>query len=197
MPHLGHRHHRSLHGLGQIEQTLQFLRQPAARLVQFKCFSRPSFAAPEATRRIVESFGGQAPQIRIVEWLNRQAIEIESLTPPAQGASHVFTRIARVLHPARIYVPTLNGRTEAHSDLQGREMFAELAQILAATDSAVRHLANATYYVADESTSLNLNQIRPDVFDPSTPPAASKALVRGTAVAGGSLAVDMIAGARN
>ena len=197
--------------LRQIDETLQYLGASRDHLVQLKCFLRPITAAAQVERRIVDFYGGRAPPVVFVEWLNRQAIEIEAivaeapkedsedarpiryLTPPQMSASPVFSRIAQVFHPASIYVSSLNGRTAGSGEQPIREMFAELIEILDQADSDLGHLAKATYYVSDDSTSAALNQIRPEFYDPATPPAASKASVRGTAIPGHSLAVDMIA----
>ncbi len=196
--------------LGQLDETLAFLQLRRAEIVQLKCFLRPMSSAREAARAIVDSFGGHAPPMVFVEWLNRQTIEIEAIvadtaarrnrlpgiefiTPPGLKASPVFSRVARVLHSDTIFVSTLNGRTARRGDLQIHEMFADLSRILSQAGSDLRHLAKATYYVADDLTSRKLNEIRPEFYDPERAPAASKASVRGTAVAGRSLAVDIIA----
>ena len=197
--------------LAQIGEALHFLQASPDQLIQLKCFLRPITAASRVEGQIVEFYGGRAPPIVFVEWLNRQAIEIEAIvaaapmedaegashiayiTPPGMRASPVFSRIAQVFHPASIYVSTLNGRTGRSGEQPIREMFAELTEILGQAGSDLDHLAKATYYVSDDSTSAALNQIRPEFYEPTTPPAASKASVRGTAVSGRSLAVDMIA----
>lgn len=197
--------------LGQIDRTLEHLGASREQLVQLKCFLRPIEAASLVESRIVEFYGGRAPPVIFVEWLNRQAIEIEAivstgaagppedsrpiayLTPPSMTASPVFSRVAQAFHPASIYVSTLNGRGSGSPEQQIRAMFADLAGILERAGSDLDHLAKATYYVSDDSTSAALNQIRPEFYDPESPPAASKASVRGTAVASRSLAVDMIA----
>ena len=43
-------------------------------------------------------------------------------------------------------------------------MFAELTEILGLAGSDLDHLAKATYYVSDDSTSAALNQIRPEFY---------------------------------
>ncbi|MDE0262852.1 MAG: Rid family hydrolase [Bryobacterales bacterium] len=197
--------------LVQIDETLEHLGASREQLVQLKCFLRPIEAASLVESRIIEFYGGRAPPVVFVEWLNRQAIEIEAivsaapadeseepqpiayLTPPGMTASPVFSRIAQVFHPASIYVSSLNGRGSGNAEQQIRAMFSDLAGILEQAGSDLGHLAKATYYVSDESTSTALNQIRPEFYDPKSPPAASKASVRGTSVAGRNLAVDMIA----
>ena len=197
--------------LVQIDGMLGYLNASRDQLIQLKCFLRPIASASRVERRIVEFYGGHAPPVVFVEWLNRQAIEIEAIvsmapredaeearpiahrTPPGMRASPVFSRIAEVFHPASIYLSSLNGRTAGNADQQIREMFADLTEVLEQVGSDLGHLAKATYYVSDDSTSTALNQIRPEYYDPKSPPAASKASVRGTAVPGRSLAVDMIA----
>lgn len=196
--------------LHQIDETLAYMQLRRSHVVQLKCFLRPISAARETARAIVDAYGGRAPPLVFVEWLNRRTIEIEAIvadprstavrsprieyiTPPGLKASPVFSRVARVSHPDTIFVSTLNGRSPSRGDLQIREMFADLSAILSQAGSDLSHLAKATYYVSDELTSAQLNEIRPEFYDPERPPAASKASVRGTALAGSSLAVDMIA----
>lgn len=196
--------------LRQIDETLAFVGLDRTRTVQLKCFLQPISAAGEVRARIAEHFGGRGPPTVFVEWQHSRTIEIEAiaaaggdraedapgieyLTPPGDRASPVFSRLVRISNPASIFVSTLNGGTRGRGDAQVREMFSELAEILKRSRSDLLHLAKATYYVSDDLASRALNEIRPEFYDPKRPPAASKALVRGTALAGRSLAVDMIA----
>ncbi len=194
--------------LGQIDRTFDFMGLRGDSVIQLKCFMRPVVAAREVHARIAAHFDGQPPPVVFVEWRNRQAIEIEAiaaapdhpggtaveyLTPPWDRASPIFARIARAHHPASVYLSTMNGRTGRDGASQVREMFEELAALLPTVGSDFRHLAKATYYVADDVTSATLNAVRPEYYPPDRPPAASKASVRGVAVAGQRLAVDMIA----
>ena len=50
-----------------------------------------------------------------------------------------------------------------------------------------------TYYVSSNAASSALNEIRPTLYDPKRPPAASKAAVRGIGLDLGELSVDLIA----
>ena len=196
--------------LAQLTSTLDYLRLPRSAVTQLKCFVRPISAVPEVTRSVVEFFGGRAPPLVFVEWLNPRAIEIEAIvaggpadagaagsikyiTPPGTTASPVFSRVTRVAGADTIYVSTLNGRTPNHGDRQIREMFADLSRLLSRAGSDLRHLAKATYFFSDDFTGRKLNEIRREFYDPGRPPAASKASVRGTAREGRTLAVDMIA----
>lgn len=194
--------------LRQIERMLRFLSLDRRSVIQLKCFLRPVSATAEVHERIVEHFRGEPPSVVFVEWKNRLPIEIEAIaqaaadpsrsalrfiTPPWDRASPIFARVVRIDHPVSIYVSTLNGRTPNRGELQVREMFDQLSELLAEVGSDFRHLAKATYYVADERSSTTLNEVRPEHYEADRPPAASKASVQGTAVPGMHLAVDMIA----
>ena len=65
--------------------------------------------------------------------------------------------------------------------------------MLEKTGSDFRHLAKATYYVADDEASRKLGELRPKFYDPRRPPAASKAVVPGVGLAGKTVTLDMIA----
>ena len=59
--------------------------------------------------------------------------------------------------------------------------------------SDMAHLVKATYYVADQLADEEINAIRPTLYDPRRPPAASKLSVRGTGRKGKASTFDMIA----
>ena len=73
------------------------------------------------------------------------------------------------------------------------EMLAELQRVLQEAGSDIRHLVKATYYVSDTAADERINAIRPTIYDPEHPPAASKLSVRGTGRAGRASTFDMIA----
>ncbi len=196
--------------LNQLQGTLEFLGVDRSQIVRLKCFLRPIADAPVVARAIDAHFDQHPPPVVFVEWTNRQTLEIEAvaaaresssrpvpaiefLTPPGLTASPVFSRVTRVGPGQAIYTATLHGSTAGSAGSQIREAFTRLAEILGQTGSDLLHLAKATYYVADEQASRLLNEIRPEFYDPDRPPAASKASVRGTAVAGQQMAMDMIA----
>lgn len=54
-------------------------------------------------------------------------------------------------------------------------------------------MAKAIYSVRNEAASAAINEIRPTLYDPEHPPAASKSLVYGIGPTGRSVAIDMIA----
>ena len=55
------------------------------------------------------------------------------------------------------------------------------------------HLAKATYYVSDDDGSRGIDKLRPELFDPQRPPAASKVTVHGVGQPARSFTMDMIA----
>jgi enamine deaminase RidA (YjgF/YER057c/UK114 family) len=76
---------------------------------------------------------------------------------------------------------------------QVTEMFEQLQRLLDAAGSDLKHLVKATYYVSDKGADERINTIRPTLYDPQRPPAASKITVRGTGRVGKSSTFDMIA----
>jgi enamine deaminase RidA (YjgF/YER057c/UK114 family) len=74
-----------------------------------------------------------------------------------------------------------------------RDIYAQLGEVLRPVGSDLKHLVKATYYVADGEVSKALNDVRPSIYDPERPPAASKALIAGTGDAKRTIVIDMIA----
>ncbi|OAI54725.1 hypothetical protein AYO44_14355 [Planctomycetaceae bacterium SCGC AG-212-F19] len=194
-----------------LRETLKFLGLNEAQVVHVKGFLKPMAAVAEAEKEIARFFGDQpVPPMTFVEWTMALPIEIELvvaaprakdkaaeaiefLTPPGVQASPVYSRIARINQGKIVYISGLFGKTANDADAQIREVFAALGELLTETGSDFRHLAKATYYVADEETSRKLNELRPTYYDPRRPPAASKAVVPGVGVPGKTVTLDMIA----
>jgi enamine deaminase RidA (YjgF/YER057c/UK114 family) len=200
--------------LDSLRSTLKFLGRTDQDIVQLKAFVTPMSAAEDVRQIVAEFFGGNvAPPLVLVEWESTAPIEIELvasggptakddrerasnvefLTPPGMTASPVFSRVARIHRGPTIYISGLYGRKASPGAEQVKEIFATLADALRATGSDLRHLAKATYYVADDDASRALNELRPKYFDPLRPPAASKAMVRRVGRAGKTITLDMIA----
>ena len=192
----------------QIKDTLAFLGLGLEHVVHVKSFLQPIAEMSAAEAQIIEFFGGDAPPMAFTEWISGNPIEIEIiatspegpgsqpleyLTPPGDEASPVFSRIVRLYHPATIYVSGLWGAEGTSGSDQIHSIFASLKQVLNETGSDLNHLAKATYYPSADDPSTKLNEIRPQYYDPKSPPAASKALVAGTGFAGRTITLDMIA----
>lgn len=195
--------------MASLLETLKFLGLSTADVVHVKAFLTPISDVATARLAIIEAFPEEIPPpLSFVEWISSLPIEIELvasapapaeaprveyLTPPGMTASPIFARVVRVNVPQRMYVSGLFGQQSPSSPEEVRELFTQLQQIVEAGGSDLQHLAKATYYVADDTVSRLLNEIRPEYYQPERPPAASKALVRGTGRAGRTITLDMIA----
>jgi enamine deaminase RidA (YjgF/YER057c/UK114 family) len=196
-----------------LDATLKHLGLDRSRVVRLKAFLQPASGAAEVEREVAAFFGGKdVPPLSFVTWSSspKQPIEIELvaagresdgaggptieyLTPPALKPSPVFSRVARVNRGDLIYVSGLFGPSGASGPAQVEAIFDALGKVLTEAGSDLRHMAKATYYVSDDVTSRALNDLRPKYYDPSRPPAASKALVAGVGAEGRSITLDMIA----
>ncbi|MGE0606160.1 MAG: RidA family protein [Pirellulales bacterium] len=195
-------------------KTLDHLGLNASHVVQIKSFLMPMGESAAARREILSFFEeGQAPPLVFVEWQSSETtpIEIELIafapastlpanppaveyiTPPGMSASPVFARVTRVAAKQTIYVSGLYGGQADDAELQVRDIFGQLDKLLRPAGSSLKHLAKATYYVANEPVSTALNKLRPEYYDPQRPPAASKAPVRGVGRGDRALTLDMIA----
>jgi enamine deaminase RidA (YjgF/YER057c/UK114 family) len=107
--------------------------------------------------------------------------------------SPVFSRVARTYGTSLIFVSGLYGTSSRTGAEEVSQIFATLERLLKPAGGNLRNLAKATYYVSTEEASTKLNELRPNYYDPQRPPAASKAMVRGTGIRDKTLTVDMIA----
>lgn len=204
---------KSLSTLLQIAAELELER---SHIVQLKVFVQPASAADEVLAEIKRQFSGQlVPPVVFAEWIATAPVEIEMIlhqplagggsgetvayrTPAGMKASPTFSRVALVQTERQIYTSGLTARTAGDGEVQVRDVFAQLQQLLDATGSDLRHLVKATYYVSDDdrtegSSSALLNKLRPEYYDPQRPPAASKVRVHGVAQTDRTLTMDMIA----
>lgn len=191
--------------------TLDGMKLDRADIVQVKCFLEPMSLVETVDREIKAFFDDETiPAVSHVEWIRgggSRPIEIELVagaplattsetvsyyTPPGMKASGVFSRVARIHGNRRVYASGLIAGDSEVGAVQVHSVFQQLIRQLKPTRSNLRHLAKATYYVADGDVSSQLNKIRPHYYDPKRPPAASKAMVRGTGFTDRTIAVDMI-----
>lgn len=194
-----------------LHESLKFLGLDASHVVQVKTFLRPMTEAAAVDKEIAAFYPGQSrPPVTHVEWTYSAPIEIEMvaigrksaappadpvkyLAPPPLKQSPVFSRIAITEGSALVFVSGLAGKPGTSGEEQNQLVFDRLSSILKLAKSDFRHMAKATYYVSDDGASNALNTIRPKLYDPQRPPAASKAGVRGVAASGAGLVLDMIA----
>lgn len=187
------------------------LKLERSQIVLIKVFIDSAPAADRALAEIKKLFPGQlTPPVVFVEWIASAPIEIEMIisrpltpgmpdqtvsfyTPPGVEPSPTFSRVALVDSTRQIYISGLSARKPGNGEAQVRDVFAQLTAILAETGSDLGHLAKATYYVSDKDVSDMLNKLRPEFYDPTRPPGASKATVRGVGKSDCTLTIDMIA----
>lgn len=191
-----------------LKKTLDHLGLRLEHVVQLKCFLQPMAYVDQACEEIDTFFEGQlAPPTSFVEWISASPIEIEmivhapiattgaSLTHewlPWLTNSPVYCRLAWVRSPTQIFISHCDGGSGPETE-QVAGTFGQLQRRLTEAGSDLRHMAKATYYVRNEAASAAMNAIRPKLYDPEHPPAASKALVYGVGPAGHAVALDMIA----
>lgn len=200
--------------LASLGRTLDFLGLTRSDVVQVKAFVTPMTSVGEFEAEVLRFFaGGELPVISSVQWESNLPIEIEMvvsgggnaavtdaaggetiefLTPPGMTASPVYCRVAKVLAPTTIYTTGIFAGQGLNGEQEVAAVLKRLGEILEQTGSDWRQLAKATYYVADEDTSLELNRQRPKHYDPARPPAASKAKVAGTGIEGHQITIDLI-----
>ena len=196
--------------LGALRRTLEHMHLTRDHIVEIKCFVTPMEDVAVVNEQIAAFFGeSPIPPVSHVEWESTgYPIEIELVAaapasqsdetvtwsaPPWMKTSPVYSRVATIHGNTRIYVSGLYSAEPGDGLSQVNGVFAGLKKILAEANSDVLHLAKATYYVSDDDASSQLNVIRPSIYDPKRPPAASKAMVKGVAKEGRSLTLDMIA----
>ncbi len=196
--------------LNSLLRTLRNMQLGRQHIVGLKCFVQPMSEAHVVDRELRRFFGeATIPPVSLVEWSSSsRPIEIELIAyappvdatetvsfsaPPWMRTSPVYSRVARIHGNRRIYTSGLYANDEGDGAAQVQDIFRSLKGILASTGSDVGHLAKATYYVSGDDASAQLNAIRPSIYDPKRPPAASKAFVKGVAADRRSITLDMIA----
>ena len=195
--------------LAGLNRTLEHLDLGLKNVAQVKYFLQPMTDADAAYRAAEEFFGDQlTPPMSCVEWISSYPVEIEMVvhapeTESSETVEHewlpwlsespVYCRLTRVRGGTLIYTSGFFGNPHADEAEQVAKVFDQLQQTLEDAGSDLRHMAKATYYVKNEEASRQVNEIRPTLYDPKRPPAASKALVYGVGFPYQHVIIDMIA----
>lgn len=197
--------------LASLDRTMQYLGVQRDDVVQIKAFLQPMAQVADVEAVYAEFFPGQPlPPTAYVEW-QAPRIEIELvvsdvrttketppavtyLTPPGMTASPLFARVTRVAAAETLYLGGVFApESGTPPDAETRVLFTRMQHAIEHFGGDLKHLAKATYYVADNEISAAHNRIRPEFFDPERPPAASKAAVLGAGWPGRRITLDMIA----
>ena len=174
-------------------------------VVQVKAFLGDMARAEQLQALVAGTFQGTAPPQVVTEWRDGSLpveIELVATAPGAAGSGERLTlvepilgrysRVARIFTGRPIFVSGLTGASTDPA-AQVRDIFAELGRVLGLAGSDMRHIAKATYYVSDKVADQEINTIRPTLYDPARPPAASKISVPGTGRSGKATVIDVIA----
>jgi enamine deaminase RidA (YjgF/YER057c/UK114 family) len=173
-------------------------------VVQVKAFLGDMSRADQLRQIVNATFQGTAPPLIVTEWRDGSLpveIELVATAPGATDDQRVtfvepiasrYSRVARIYSGRPIFVSGLSGGA-AEPAVQVREVFSELRRLLTAAGSDMRHIAKATYYVSNKAADQEINTIRPSIYDPMRPPAASKISVQGTGQPGKGAVIDVIA----
>ena len=197
--------------MAQLFDVLKHLDAGKENVVQVKAFIKPMSEWKIVEAEIIKSFGEiDTPPLVFVEWSSgSRATEIELIsaapktanppgpisyfTPPGDKSSPVYSRVARVHGDEIVYLSAMTGPDANSADSEIRSLYAELERVAKAARSDLRHFAKATYYVSENDASQALNTLRPELYDPKRPPAASKVQVPGIGVKDRGMLIDMIA----
>ena len=195
-----------------VRATMEFLRDDLKRVdltfddvAQVKSFLADMSRAEQLEQIVADFFAGaRVPPQVVTEWRQESAhVEIELIAVPSRPAdgerveyvepvSGRFSRVARANGGRPVLTSGLYGTSDDPIE-QVREMFTELQRLMKEAGSDMAHLVKATYYVTDRLADQEISGIRPTLYDPRRPPAASKLSVRGTGRKGKGSTFDMIA----
>ena len=185
----------TLKTLESLRATLKFMGLNDSHVVQAKCFLTPMTAREAVVKEFEKFFGaGKVPPLVFVEWKSTLPVEIELivhapapkrkawdeidyLTPPGMTTPTVYSRVTRVHSDRLIYIGSLYPSTKDDAKTGVTNVFDQLGKVLERTGSDYRHLVKATYFVANDDSSKQLTELRPNYYDPRRAPSASKALV--------------------
>ncbi|MEW5974607.1 MAG: RidA family protein [Acidobacteriota bacterium] len=196
-----------------LAATLRHLGLNWENVVQLKAFLYPMSRSAEAWNIMASEFKARTfPPISFVEWDPNLPIEIEMVvsgtglaesfqhrqpvsfvTPPGLDKSPVFSRIAITHGGKSVFVSGIYSESPGDPELEVRDVFSQLRSLLKEAGTDLEHLAKATYYVGNETSSRLLGSVRQELYNPQRPPAASKALVKGVGKEDRALTLDMIA----
>ncbi len=195
----------------ELFDVLKLLGSKPADVIQVKAFIKPMEKWEVVEREIETAFGDSLiPPVVYAEWTSSsRATEIEIIaaapgkaktsenvsyfTPPGEKSSPVYSKVAQIHADEVIYIGGTVGIVSDKPGAEVKSLYASLGIISAKSGTSFRHYAKATYYVSDNEVSAALNAIRPEIYDPKRPPAASKIAIPGLIEKGRGLLIDMVA----
>jgi enamine deaminase RidA (YjgF/YER057c/UK114 family) len=196
--------------MDQLMKTLKQLKLGPEHVAQIKVFLNPISSAEDVLGEVQAFFpDGLTPPVVFVEWLASVPVEIEMVAqwspsdrpaepvvyfnPPEYRPSNSFSRAALTWADRQIYIAGLYASKPSRGEPQAHLLFGQLDEVLKKTGSDMRHLVKTNYYTSDDDAARWVDRIRPKIFDPMRPPAASKVMVHGLGLSERTMTVDTIA----
>jgi len=189
----------------ELMEVLQFLGAGPEQVLQIKAFVNSIEEAAFAAEEIQSFFEeGDRPPVVMVEWTSTSLpTEIELIAAiPGEGeevAEVVYVRppgdskVAVVKGGDIVYIGALAGDAKVGADVEVKTLYARMQQAAEAAGSDFKHLVKATYYFSEGEVSKELNTLRPTLYDPKRPPAASKIGVQDIGLPDRGMLIDMVA----
>ncbi len=196
--------------LTQLRETLIALGLSLKDVVQIKTFLTPMSSLDIVQREFVGFFKGEAiPPLVFVEWVSTDPVieieliassphkeekveQIDYITPAGMVPSPVYSKVSRLNYGKKIYLSGFYGVNSGSVDSEVNSIFGKMGNVLKISGSSFNNLLKATYYITDDQFSRSLGELRPKYYDPTRPPAASKAMLKGIGLQGGGILIDMI-----
>ncbi len=197
--------------MGELMAVLQFLGAGPEQVLQIKAFVNPMEEAAFAAEEIQSFFEeGDRPPVVMVEWTStslpteieliaaipgegEEVGEVVYVTPPGDKASPVYSKVAVAKGDDIVYIGALAGDAKVGAAAEVNTLYERMQRVAAAAGSDFRHLVKATYYYSEAGVSKELNTLRPTVYDPKRPPAASKVGLRDIGLPDRGMLIDMVA----
>jgi len=194
-----------------LHRSVAHLGLKKSDIVQVKAFFKPFSEHAVLTREVEASFGGApTPPAVAMEWVSDQFAEIELVVSaharpkPEEKITFAWlpwlTKSPRYCNVTQIaagtpliFIGAIDGGDATDPRAQMKTIFERLGSTLFEAGSSYRHMAKATYYLADPSARALLGDIRDVYYDPARPPAASALNMPGLGYPGRAAMIDVIA----
>lgn len=197
--------------LRQLDSTLKYLGLKKKDIIQIKSFICPATDINLVKKEVSDFFAGHTvPPTVYIEWTSKKPLieieliaaspagitkplnQLDFITPAGMTASPVYSKVTRINYGRRVYLSSLYAEKPTEAKNEVAAIFGTMAKVLTKAGSDFDHLAKATYYVVTDSASNELNEIRPKYYKSDSPPAASKAKVKGVGLKDNGICIDMI-----
>jgi enamine deaminase RidA (YjgF/YER057c/UK114 family) len=191
----------------QIELVIK-LGSSADRIVQIRAFADLTSPPDMLYEQVGKVFADQPhlPAVVVAPWGRPGAPEIEVIAAGGPGfpvepgwieyhepTGKVFSRATRVNSRSFLFFAGMVSSEAGEAGMQASNIFEQLEYWLKQSSSDFRHLAKATYWLADRPATEALRNLRLQRYDPTRPPSASGFLAENIGYEGRCMNLDWIA----